>query len=248
MAAPTLAARLKHVAAFVAIVWGVAATFVAFDLIALKGMDLAVAYQHLFGDVLLSSATSQSVTCVVQPDAQKPTTADPRETAAARSGAWILGLALGRDAVFRQYTAADSPALAQLAAAIEESAVHLGVPAPVSFVPEQIANANREFVAFVEADGRGTAHQLAVKHTPQACQVYKLGAVWGYSEVVRSALPGERAVFALEISHYAQRAGLPDSLWRPMMDPTPSEATTDELQAATAALTDGVTRYLASDF
>jgi hypothetical protein len=138
--------------------------------------------------------------------------------------------------------------LAQLAAAIEESAVHLGVPAPVSFVPEQIANANREFVAFVEADGRGTAHQLAVKHTPQACQVYKLGAVWGYSEVVRSALPGERAVFALEISHYAQRAGLPDSLWRPMMDPTPSEATTDELQAATAALTDGVTRYLASDF
>jgi hypothetical protein len=30
-----------------------------------------------------------------------------------------------------------------------------------------------------------------------------------------------------------------------MLAPTPSQATTDELQAATAALTDGITQYLA---
>jgi hypothetical protein len=247
MATPTLGRRLKHLAAFVAIVWGVAATFVAFDLIALKGVDFVVAYQHLFGNVLLSPATSQSVTCVVQPDEQKEAATIPRDAATARVGAWTLGLSFGRDAVFRQYIPADSPELAELAASIEEIAGRLEVAAPRSFVPEQIANAIREFAAFVEADGQGTAHELAVKYTPQACQVYKLGALWGYSEVVRSMIPGEHAVFAVEINHYAPRAALPDALWRPMLAPTPRQATTEELQAASAALTDGITRYLAGD-
>ena len=190
MAAIDFGTRLKQGAAFVAIVWGVAASFVAFDVLALKGMDLAVAYQDLFGNLLLTAATTESRTCVVQPEERAGGTLSIQETRGAQAGAWLLGLGVGRDAVVRQFSAADSGALTQLAATVEQLADSLGVPAPGVFEPEQIANANREFVAFVEADSRGTAHQLAVGHTGLACQVYKLGAMWGYSGVVGTGSSG----------------------------------------------------------
>ena len=63
MAAPgprPLATRVRHVIAFVAIVWGVAGTFVAFEILALSGMDVASSFPDLFGDIALSRAVTQS--------------------------------------------------------------------------------------------------------------------------------------------------------------------------------------------
>jgi hypothetical protein len=231
--------RLKRGAAFVAIVWTVAATFVAFDVIALRGLDLAMAYPELFGDVLLSPGVSGSTTCVRADRGQEATTG--------RAAAFSLGVAVGREAIFRQFSTSDTQLLAAISAHVQESASTLGVPAPEAFQPVQLANANREFVAWVEADSATTARTLAQRYSGQACQVYKLGTVWGYSEVVRMVLPAERAVFAAEIRHYAREAGLPDELWQPMVGPFSAEAGSADLEAQMSALTANVVNFLTAE-
>ena len=49
--------RACHVVAFMAITWGVAATFVAFEVVQLNVADLALSYPALFGDLKLEAMT-----------------------------------------------------------------------------------------------------------------------------------------------------------------------------------------------
>ena len=70
---------------------------------------------------------------------------------------------------------------AQSVSEVERLAERLAVPTPGSFAARQIANAFQEFVSHVEADAGGTAHRLAVSYSPEVCQLYKLGAFWGYA-------------------------------------------------------------------
>ena len=160
-------------------------------------------------------------------------------------GPWQLGVSLGRDALFRQYAGSNRQTLEQLAKGRDDLAARLSVASPEPFTPEQIANANTEFVAFVEQGGAAeTARQLAATHSPRACELFKLGAFWGYSEMVRPILPGERTVFGMEIRHHAMRADVPAPLWSPMLELTAADARREDIIAATETLTDAVTTYL----
>jgi hypothetical protein len=245
ISARPLAARLRNLAAFVAITWGIATTFVAFEMVSLRGMDLALSYPAVFGNIALSRAVTQSTSCVATAVDSGEIPPPAAAVSDGRTGAWLLGLNLGRDAVVRQITESNSPFLAQLAHGSSSLSTRLGVPSPRAFRFAQIANANTEFVAFVEQDAGETAHRLAERISPQACELFKLGAFWGYSEMVRPTLPGERAVFALEIRYHALRANVPESFWNPMLQRTPANSKRDEVLAQTTALTEGVTSYLA---
>jgi hypothetical protein len=239
-AAAGLAARLKRAVAFVAIVWAVSATFIAFQAIALIGTGIALGNPDLLGDLFLPPVISRSTIC-----AEQPAGAVAPRNPAALADAWSLGLAFGREAILRQQEIFTNPqALAELRADVEQSADKIGVPPPETFVPRQIANAHREFVAFLEGDSRQTARALAKGDSSRACHLYKLGAAWSYSEVALLILPNERNVLALEIHHYARQAGLPDELWRPMIEPQPSVSRAEVL-ARTQALTLNMTRHLA---
>ena len=82
MAAPAARpfdSRFRNLVAFVAIVWGVATTFVAFDMVALGGVDLVLSYPALFGDIALSRTVTQSTSCEVRP-ATRRTGARPPST------------------------------------------------------------------------------------------------------------------------------------------------------------------------
>ena len=245
-AARPLMSRVRHAIAFVAIVWGVAATFLVFEIISLRGMDVVSSFPDLFGDVTLSPAVKQSTSCTAR---GVNGTGGPRPPAAglrdARVNAWLLGVTLGRDAVFRQYAAANAQSLEQTAASLRALAGDLGVPAPSVFRPNQIANANTEFVAFVEDNGNETARRLAEIVSPHTCELFKLAAFWGYSEVVRLSLPAERAVFAIEIRHHAPRAEVPEALWSPMLQRLPADAQAKDVVAEMTRLTNGVASYLA---
>jgi hypothetical protein len=243
-AARPFASRLWNLVAFVAIVWGVATTFVAFDVVSMGSFDLVQSHPAIFGDIALSRTVTQSTSCEVRPGDSPEPRGPAVDAGEARSGAWLLGLSLGRDALLRQYAGAKVQALDELGAGRSSLADRLGVPAPAVFRAEQMANANIEFVAVVEQDPGGTAHSLAVTFSPQACELFKLGALWGYSEMVRPALPGERAVFAMEIRHYALRASLPEPLWSPMLQRVPADAKFDDVIAQMTALTNAVTTYL----
>ena len=241
MTAPIgFAVRLKRTAAFVAIVWGVAASYVAFEVAALRATNLALAHPEVFGGLLLSRVVSESTSCL----AGRAETGGDREPPGARAGSFALGVTVGREAVFRQWARSNPEAIDPLTAEVQKGAAALGVAPPASFVPQQLADANREFIAWIEADDRGTARQLAIRYAPQACHAYKLGAVWGYSEVVRMALPTHRAVFAVEIRHYARQIAIPDELWRPMLEPSSSPAGSAELESEMAAVSARILAFL----
>jgi hypothetical protein len=244
MAAPAarpFGSRLRNGVAFVAIVWAVATTFVAFEMMAVGGFDLARA---LFGDLALSRTVTRSTSCEVRPDDTPERRAPAVDVGGARVGAWLLGVSLGREALLRQHARGSVPVLDELGAGRSALANQLGVSAPPVFHIKQIANANIEFMAFVEQDPGGTAHDIAVTLSPQACELFKLGAFWGYSEMIRPMLPGERAAFAMEIRHYARRAELPEPLWSPMMQGGPADAKSEDVITQMNTLTNGLTMYL----
>jgi len=240
------ASRARHVIAFIAIVWGIAATFVAHEIVSLSAVDLVLSHPDLFGDLTLSRTVTESTSCAPPAGSERPQPSTMVGEADARVGPWLLGVSLGRDAVFRQYAGSNRQVLEQLAKGRDDLAARLTVSSPEPFTPRQIANANTEFVAFVE-QGRAaeTARQLAATHSPRACELFKLGAVWGYSEMVRPLLPGERTVFESEIRHHAMRADVPAPLWSPMLQLTATDAKREDIIKSTETLTDGVTAYLA---
>jgi hypothetical protein len=243
--ARSLASRLRNLVVFVTIVWGVAATFVAFELVSLSAGDLASSYPAVFGNLALSRTVTQSTSCTLaagETPVAHSATVSPTD---ARVGAWFLGVGLGRDAVLRQFARANTQALGELVGALNSLADRLGVPPPAVFRPDLIANANIEFVTFIEQDAGQTSHRLALLVSPQACELFKLGAFWGYSDMRRPTLPGERAVFAMEIRYHAQRAEIPEPLWIPMLQRIPANAKPDEVTAQMTALTNGVATYLA---
>ena len=164
MAAPaarSLASRVRHAIAFVAIVWGVAATFVAFDILALGGFNLASSFPNLFGEIALSPAVTQSTSCTARTagtaraaPAGDGTSRCPRGRVGARRQA-------GSRRGLPPATRANPQSLEQTVADLGVLAGRLGVPAPPFSVMSRIANANTEFVAFVESDANETAPRLA---------------------------------------------------------------------------------------
>jgi hypothetical protein len=156
----------------------------------------------------------------------------------------MLGLRVGRDAQARQSRTVAPEVLAASAGGVRQVASLLGVPTPAAFEPRNVVLANTEFLSFVERDASETAHGLAVAYSPQACLAYKLGSLWGYALLPRVALPGEPSIFAVEIRYYAPQIGLPEEVWRPMIERTPGEATGDQINAQSTRLTEAVTNHL----
>ena len=109
------ASRVRHVIAFIAIVWGIAATFVAFEVVSLSAVDLALSHPDLFGDLMLSRTVTESTSCAAPAGSERPQPSTMISEADARVGPWLLGISLGRDAVFRQYAGSNRQVLEQLA-------------------------------------------------------------------------------------------------------------------------------------
>lgn len=239
----SLATRLKHAALFVAIVWALAASFVAFELLSLSITDAIVANPEAIGDLALSRATQQSTACKVSPDeaaGQAGTLAAPE----ARADAWMLGVHFGSDT--QSGAASRDRTNAQSVREVELLAERLAVPTPRPFSARQIANAHDEFVSHVEADAGGTAHRLAVKYSPEACQLFKLGAFWGYTMWIRVGLPGTRSAMAVPINYYGRQVGLPEPLTTALIAPASTEGSRADRAAEAIALTEAVMKHLAN--
>jgi hypothetical protein len=120
----------------------------------------------------------------------------------------------------------------------------LDVPTPVPFVAQRLAEALSEFVTYIESSDRATAIELARRHGTKACELYKLGALWGYATVTRTVTQGERGVFAVEIRHHARKLNLPEPLWSPLTRRTPADQTSEALADEGQALTNAMIEYL----
>jgi hypothetical protein len=235
--------RAGRVLLFVAIVWSVAGSFVAIEIATLGGMDFVLSKPDLVGNLALSNAARDSKTCTVEARASGAGSHTPAEV---RVTAWLMGLNIGRDSIARQSASVDRDTLAEVMKDVETLASTLGVPPPEPFVPRQLADANTEFIKFVESDSNETARALARRHSPEACHLFKLGAFWGYANLVRPFLAGERPIFAAEIHHHARRIELDAALWQPMTEGTKSSASGEEIFRSDIALTEALTTHLGS--
>jgi hypothetical protein len=235
---------IRRAAAFVALVWGVAATFIAFELVAARGLELALGYPRLFGPLLLARSTRDSTACVVAAGEAPRTKNAALSAADARAASWMLGVRVGHDAQARMATTVTRDVLDKSAEAVAQLSSLLGAPAPAAFAPVRIINSNTEFRERIDRDPESTAHTLAVNYSPESCQLYKLGAIWGYATLSRFALRGERAPFAVEIHHYATRAGLPEEVWHPMIERIPAASTPEEINQQSQAITERMTDHL----
>lgn len=248
--------RIKRVAAFVAIVWAVAASFIAFDLAALAGFGF-VLDTRAGRSLALSDTVRNSTTCVAPVDGANRAGAMLRGDAAVR--AWVLGVMVGTHAMTSRWEHAGGAVsddslprwrvlarerAAQTARNIEQLATELSVPKPGRFTEQERADANTAYVALVEADAQGTARAIAAAFSESACHLYKLGAYWGYAAEVRIALPVERSIFAVEIEHHARLAGLPEDLWAPALGATRSNASAEQLAAEMQQQSLAVTTFL----
>jgi hypothetical protein len=237
----SVSSRLKHAAIFVATVWALAASFVAFELLGLAFTSVMVANPEQGGDLLVSAATLQSSACRVTVD-EAAGQAGVLGQGEAKADAWMLGVHFGSDT---QSAAQRAPGGSfQADGEVARLASELAVPAPPSFFARQIAHAHDEFVTHVEADAGGTAHRLAVIYSPQACELFKLGAFWGYTMRIRVTLPGQSTVMSIPINYYARQVGLPEPLTRAMITPAAAGGSRVDRVAQTIALTEAVTKHL----
>jgi hypothetical protein len=237
----SLSSRLKRAGLFVAIVWAFAASFVAFELLSVSATDAMLADPDRMG-LALPLATQQSTACKVDPG-EAAGQAGPLTAPEARAEAWMLGVYFGSDTQSgRPSRDATQP---ESVSEVERLAGRLAVPTPSPFSARQVANAHGEFVSHVEADAGGTAHRLAVRYSPEACHVYKLGALWGYTMWIRVTVPGQRTPMVIPINHYARQAGVPEPLTKAMITPASADASSAERAAEAIALTTAVTKHLA---
>jgi len=257
-ASPSVLSRVKPLAAFLAIVWGVAASFIAFDLLILAGATRLMEAGGPFEALAPLSALENSEVCRVEP--ADSSSAGRRASPDIRSRAWTLGMQMGLHARAALIVAENAQgasgerasaslagqrrAVDGAAAELERLAAALNVPRPAAFTPANPATVNIEFVPFVEGGENNTGRALAVAYGRDACELYKMGTYWGFSVLVRTALPGEPNILAREIGYYARRVEVPESMWRPMVARTPSNASSDALVTEADAATARVTAYL----
>jgi hypothetical protein len=249
--APSFLHRVKRVGAFLAIVWGVAASFVVFDMLFVFGAGRLIRAGGPFESLALSSALQSSEVCgAAGGDANA---ASAGASTVVRARAWALGVQMGihtraaliladRDDGPPKERARESVAARRRW--VEEIADALKVPSPGVFTPQNPTTTNIDFVPFVEGATNQTGRALATSYGRDACELYKMGAYWGFSTLVRAALPGEANIMAVEITYYARRLEIPETLWRPMVDPTPADASGDALATEADAATDRIIRYL----
>ena len=251
---PTALNRLKRIATFVAIVWALAASFVAFDLAALAGFDLLLG-TGAGRSLSLSADVRDSTACTVTAGAQP----DPARVADAAVMAWALGVTAGThafvsrwdddssdgaDASTPQWRTIARERSALAARHVEELAGGLKVSSPGPFEARNRVDANSAYITAVEKNDNATAGSIAELYGEPVCHLYKLGAYWGFASELRVAVPGQRSAFGIEIEYHAQKAGVPERLWTPALAATPSNATTQQLVTETGELTRAITEYL----
>lgn len=106
-----LHSRAGRVLLFVAIVWSVAGSFIAFEIAALGGMGFLLSKPEFAGNLALSNAARDSKTCTVEAGANGTGGHTPAEV---RVTAWLMGLNIGRDGIARQSASVDRNTLAEV--------------------------------------------------------------------------------------------------------------------------------------
>lgn len=122
------------------------------------------------------------------------------------------GEAAASDPGMSQWVATARRALDEADASANRLAALLQVTRPALFEPENVLTELNDYRTYVESMTQPVARELASAYSPRVCEIYKMGAYWGFSILFRAAKPNQRNVFAAELSHYGERLRLRETL------------------------------------
>jgi len=205
----------------------------------------------------LERRVSSANSCDARPLGQRTQTAQERRTTTV--AAWILGIregghagwvrqiregaAMSGQAGMQDWLAQSGKHAADANAAADRMAARLGIRRPPAFGAPGSDTSLKAFRDFVEAGQQPSARGLAEAYSTRLCDVYKLGAYWGFSILFRAAAPANRNVFASEIDFYARRLAMPEADVKSMLDASPAGSDSAQVQAASEQLSKRIAEY-----
>lgn len=216
---------------FLAIVWSIAAAFLALNIGIPALFDQAVESRWIPDSLVLPNAAKLSAHC--------PSGNEPREKLGdarlreVRHAAWRMGFEVGSLTGLAGMGRLDVAKLPESFERLKAFAGGLNVPAPV--LPEigQSANALHEFAVHIETDPQCTAATLSQHYGEGERAIYKLSAYIGHSASRRIAFPEISAVlFLSEIRHHAKSANVPERLLQPLLQDSMGGKTAEQIRRA----------------
>jgi hypothetical protein len=230
MSQPVLAAKPLGALRFITIVWLIASCFLVVEWLPIEVLTLGVERGWISDTLVLPKGTVQKRETETGDSQQGSGLSSPTVDARDASViAWQLGLALGKASVFAQLeTANKDVVLRESEKQIRRMANVLGVPVPQRPEIRNLALALSEFSRGLDDDPQRTAAQLAARYSDRHRLLYKLGAFCGYDMIFVSLLRGGESPFTASIRYHAQRAGIPDEVWQPLLAQVPKGGTNAE--------------------
>ena len=240
------ASRARHLIAFVAIVWGVAATFVAFEFISLSAVDVALSHPGLFGDLMLSR-DRHGIHVLRSAHWQRAAAAVDNDQRGRRSSGALAARYQPRSRCALPAVRGFESSNARTAGSKAETTLRRDSPSPrpnpsrPSRSPTRTPSSSRLWSKAAPPKQRGSLPRR-IHLEPASCS--SSGRSGATRKWFGRSFPEKRTVFGMEIRHHAMRADVPAPLWSPMLELTAADAKREDIIAATETLTDAVTTYL----
>jgi len=207
---------LRRLLLFVGIAWSVAG---AFQLLANGGpwlLDRAVKAAWI-PDSLVAPRPQETVDCTAAVEGMPTHARDEATLRRTRVAAYELGFNLGLVTGARNAgaSAGEPPTLRQEQ---DRLAGELEVPKPGIPPLRQLANALHEYEVFVAADSECIGARLAAGYSKEHDALYRFGLFVGHSVTYRGMAPELGPLFVPGLRRYGQAAGLPEPVWRPLIE------------------------------
>jgi hypothetical protein len=205
--------RLPRVARFVAIVWSIAAAFWVLQEGTLALFSIGIK-SKIIPDSMLLGPTGTDCTAAVRDVV--PRQLDAEQWLRSRVAVWKLGFGVGFSRKIRELGV--SPAV-DGTADVEGLARELGVAAPELPAVQHVARALSEFTEYVRADPQCLAAVLSHTYSRQHGPLYQFAATVGYAYVIINTFPTvpDDGAFSPDLREYGSAAGIPESLWAPLV-------------------------------
>jgi hypothetical protein len=222
---------------FLAIVWAIASAFWLLE----KGTEyLFIAAMQSLADQVWQPSAATDCTLVVRDVAPVP-----RSEAISRSArfvTWSLGFETGfgrrtTEELGRASGRSRVPPVAEMAGA-------LGVPVPKLPDAQHLGRRLIEFGKHIDTDAQCIAAILSYRYSPQHGGTYQFASLFGYVYTIVHSTPEMlHDEFLPELRYYGRAAGIPQSLWVPIVS-DPAGMTPEQIRKRADSIRAAVDDYM----
>lgn len=237
--------RLRNALLFVVIAWSIAG---AFQLLFWAGpwlVDRGVKAGWM-PDGIVKPRPVQTVDCTAAVQGMPQRELDDATRNRARVAAYELGFNLGLVTGARNAGAGDAADGASTREERDRLARELALPRPGIPPLRQLVDALHEFEVYMIADPECIGARLERGYSREHDALYRFGAFVGHSLAYRGATPQLGPLFVADLRRYGQAAGLPEDVWRPLLEAS-SRRPGQEAWAEAATIAKNILAYLEAE-